>query len=127
MIIVDENTPESQRELLHGKRIRARQVGYDIGRDGMTDEAIIPLLHELDRPTFFTRDVDFFDRILCHKAYCIVYLHVGEKDIAEYVQRVLRHKELNTKGKRMGAVLRVGPSGISVWRAHGQEESHLDW
>jgi hypothetical protein len=127
MIILDENTPEGQRLLLRRKRIRARQIGYDIGRDGMTDEAIIPLLHQLDRPTFLTRDVDFFDRLLCHDSYCIVYLHVGETDIADYVRRVLRHKELNTRVKRMGTVVRTGPSGLSVWRIRKQEETHLDW
>ena len=32
MNILDENIPEDQRQLLRGWRIRARQVGHDVGR-----------------------------------------------------------------------------------------------
>lgn len=127
MIILDENTPEGQRLLLRRKRVRARQIGYDIGRDGMKDEAIIPLLHQLDRPTFFTRDKDFCARRLCHDAYCLVHLDVRDVEIAEYARRVLRHKAFNTKAKRMGAVVRAGTDGLSVWRIHETAETHLDW
>lgn len=127
MIILDENAPEGQRLWLRRRRIRARQIGYDIGRDGMKDDAIIPLLHQLDRPTFFTRDLDFYDRHLCHDAYCLVYLDVGEEKMAEYVRRVLRHQKLNAKAKRMGAVVRAAPSRLSIWRIRKQKEVHVEW
>ena len=44
MNILDENVPESQRQLLRSWRIRVSQIGDDVGRKGMKDEAIIPLL-----------------------------------------------------------------------------------
>ena len=66
MNILDENIPKPQRELLEGRGISVRQVGVNIGRKGLLDEEIIPLLQRLRHPTFFTRDSDFYDRRLCH-------------------------------------------------------------
>jgi hypothetical protein len=37
-------------------------------------EEIIPLLHSLRQPTFFTRDRGFYRPGLLHSAYCLVYL-----------------------------------------------------
>lgn len=59
MHILDENILKSQRELLEGRRIAVRQIGVNAGRKGMLDEEIIPLLQQLSRPTFFTRDDGF--------------------------------------------------------------------
>jgi hypothetical protein len=42
LIIIDENFPEAQRHLLRVWRISARQIGFEIGRDGMKDDEIIP-------------------------------------------------------------------------------------
>ena len=44
MIVIDENFPESQRQLLRGWRIPIRQIGYEVGRKGMKDDEIIALL-----------------------------------------------------------------------------------
>ena len=69
MNVLDENVPDSQRQLLRSWRIRVRQIGYEVGRQGMGDEEIIPLLHRLGSVTFFTRDLGFYDRhltCLCH-------------------------------------------------------------
>jgi hypothetical protein len=41
MIVLDENIPEDQRLLLRSWRIRAYQVGRDVGRAGIEDEQII--------------------------------------------------------------------------------------
>jgi hypothetical protein len=49
-------------------------MGYDMGRQGMKDQEIIAMLHRLRRPTFLTRDEDFYARRLCHARYCLVYL-----------------------------------------------------
>ncbi len=103
MNLLDENVPESQRALLRSWRVPVRQIGLDIGRKGMKDDEIIPLLHPLDRVTFFTLDGDFYDRRLCHEGYCLVHLDVEEEMVAEYVRRLLRHRALNSKAKRMGA------------------------
>ncbi len=62
MNILDENVPESQRQLLRSWRIRVPQIGDDVGREGMKDEAIIPLLHRIRGVTFFTRDLGFYSR-----------------------------------------------------------------
>jgi hypothetical protein len=37
MNILDENIPESQRQLLRSWRIRVRQIGYEVGRRGNSD------------------------------------------------------------------------------------------
>ncbi len=52
MNILDENVPESQRQLLRSWRIRVSQIGDDVGRKGMKDEAIIPLLHSFEVQLF---------------------------------------------------------------------------
>jgi hypothetical protein len=93
----------------------------------MKDDEIIPLLHQLDRPTFFTRDGDFYDRRLCHEGHCLVHLHVEEEMVAEFVRRLLRHRQLNTKAKRMGWVIRVAPAGLTFWRAHQEYQGQLSW
>jgi hypothetical protein len=59
MNILDENILSDQRQMLQIRRIAVHQIGDDIGRKGMQDEEIIPLLHQLTHPTFFTRDGDF--------------------------------------------------------------------
>jgi predicted nuclease of predicted toxin-antitoxin system len=92
MNLLDENVPESQRRLLRSRRVSVRQVGLDVGRKGMKDDEIISLLHQSDRLTFFTLDADFYDRRLCHAAYCLVYLDVEDELIAETIRRFLRHR-----------------------------------
>ncbi len=46
--------------------IAFRQIGSEIGRKGMQDDEIIVLLRRLGKSTFFTRDLRFYDRKLCH-------------------------------------------------------------
>ena len=64
----------------------------------MHDDEIVPLLQRERRPTFFTRDDDFYDRSLCHPRYCIAYLAVTKSEVATFVRRLLRHAALNTLG-----------------------------
>ncbi|MGR3319377.1 MAG: hypothetical protein ACUZ8O_12985 [Candidatus Anammoxibacter sp.] len=73
MIIIDENFPESQRRLLLSWRINIRQVGIEVGRKGLKDNEIIPLLLKYKNPTFFSLDFDFYDRKICHPKYCIAF------------------------------------------------------
>jgi hypothetical protein len=127
MNILDENVPEDQRSLLQAWGIPIRQIGFDIGRKGMKDEAIIPFLHELRDTTFFTRDLGFYDRKLCHPRYCLVCLAVGKDEVAVFVRRVLRHPELETKAKRMGAVVRVSHAGFSIWRQNARKQIYINW
>jgi len=80
--ILDENIIKSQRQLLKSWRIRIRQIGYEVGRRGIKDDEIIPLLLELRRATFFTRDLGFNERSLCHKRYCLVCMAVEKHEAA---------------------------------------------
>jgi hypothetical protein len=125
--VLDENIPRNQRELLLSWRVSIRQIGYDTGRKGIQDDEIIPLLHQLRRPTFFTRDSDFFDRKLCHQRYCLVYLDVDKYEAALFVRRVLRYPELDTQAKRMGAVIRVSHIGLSMYRLRTGNPTFLEW
>ena len=112
MNILDENVGQSQRDLLRKQRIAVRKIGLDIGKKGLSDNEIVVLLHSLDRPTFFTIDPDFFRPQLCHAGYCLVFLDVAGKRVAEYTRRVLKHPQLNTRAKRMGQVLRATAEGL---------------
>ena len=70
----------------------------------MKDREIVALLHELDRPTFFTFDADFCRKRLCHAGYRLVWLDLEEDDAAEFIRRTLHHPALNTRAKRMGVM-----------------------
>lgn len=128
MNVLDENIREDQRVLLRSWRIRVSQIGSDIGRKGMKDEQhILPLLQQLNRPTFFTRDLGFFDQRHCHSQYCIICLEVRQREVAAFVRRILRHKAFNTKAKRMGTIIRATTKEIRVLRAHGAREEVFRW
>lgn len=127
MNILDENIPKPQRELLEGWRITVRQIGVNIGRKGTLDEAMIPLLQGLRRPTFFTRDSDFYERNLCHPRYCLVFLSVEKSEAALFVRRLLRHPRFKSQARRMGTVIRVSHTGISFWSWHQSREQHAQW
>lgn len=127
MNVLDENISESQRQLLRSWRIRVRQIGYEVGRQGMKDEEIIPLLHHIDPVTFFTRDIGFYHRDLCHPSYCLVCLATGQYEAASFIRRFLRHPAFGTQAKRMGKVIRVTHSGIRIWQLHAEKEEELMW
>src|SRR4051794_3199982 len=100
MNVLDENVSIEQRTTLHAWGIAVRQIGYDIGRLGMADDEIISLLHQLPRSTFFSLDLDFYKRYLCHARYCLVFLDVAPSTVADYARRLLNHSDLNTLAKR---------------------------
>ncbi len=125
MNLLDENIREDQRALLQRWRIPVGQIGVDTGRKGMQDEEIIPFLHTLRDVTFFTRDLGFVDRKLCHPRYCLVCLAVGKDEVAVFVRRVLRHPELDTKAKRMGMVVRVSHVGLTLWRHNVPKATYI--
>ena len=117
MNLLDENIRDDQRQRLQEWHVAIRQIGRDVGRKGMLDDAIIPLLHTLPRPTFFTRDDGFDRQALCHTAYCLVYLAVAESEVAEFARRFLRHPAFSTFARRRGAVVRAGNAGCPASRA----------
>ena len=127
MIILDENIPKGQRQLLRGWRIRALLIGEDISRKGIQDDQIIPMLHELNRPTFFSRDLGFYRPKLCHVRYCLVCLAGSRYEAASFVRRFLRHPRFNTRAKRMSKVVRLSSAGIRFWQLHAEQESVVPW
>ena len=127
MNVLDENIPDEQREILLHRRIAVRHIGRDIGWKGMKDDEIIPFLLRLHRPTFFTRDSDFYRRTWCHARYCLVVMDVKEIEAATHVRRLLRHPDLRTWVQRMGMVIRLSPAGLTAWRLHAERELRLGW
>ena len=127
MIILDENIPESQWHLLRRWRIRALLIGRDISEKGILDDRLIGWLVKQRLPTFFTRDGGFFDRKLCHAGYCLVHLAVRPNESALFVRRCLRHPHLNTRAKRLGAVIRASSAGLQMWRLREGREFLFSW
>jgi predicted nuclease of predicted toxin-antitoxin system len=125
--LLDENFPDDQRELLQKFGVAVRQIGRDAGRYGTPDEEIFPLLHRLHGVTFLTHDRDFWDSSACHPSYCLVWLGVKQDSLAEYARRLLRHPQFDTVAKRMGQVLAVGPSGVTVFERHRPSPRKVDW
>ena len=127
MNILDENILAAQREQLRTWGISVRQIGIEVGYKGIQDADIIPLLHKLRQPTFFTRDANFYKLHLCHARYVLVYLDIEKSQSADFIRRVLRHHDFNTRTKRMGLVIRAAPSGLTVWRLHIAQEIAVGW
>jgi hypothetical protein len=128
MNVVDENIIAPERERLRAWRVHFRHLGGDIGRLGMKDrEEIVPLLHTLRQPAFFTRDHGFYRLALLHRGYCLVYLDVEVNETATYIRRFLRHTEFRTQSQRMGRVVRVRHSSVSYWEVHQRGEHALSW
>ncbi len=116
MLVLDENIRDSARRQLLEWRIRVRQIGKDLGRKGMSDEEILPFLHSLPQPTFFSRDRDFNSPKLCNPKCCFVVLKINERLVANFIRKVLEHSEFDSYAKRRGAVLEASDSQIKVWR-----------
>jgi hypothetical protein len=127
VIILDENIPDSQRQILRGWRIRVHQIGHEVGRQGIKDEQIVPLLHKLPASTFCTRDLGFYKRQLCHARYCLVCLAVGQYETASFIRRFLRHPVFRKETKRLGKVIRVTHTGIRIWKLRADEEEEQVW
>jgi hypothetical protein len=127
MNILDENILESQRQLLRSWRVHVSQIGHEIGYQGIKDDAIISLFHELKSATFFTRDLGFYRPQLCHACYCLVCLDVGQYEIASFIRRFLRYPNFNTQAKRMSCVVRVSSANLRCWKRHREKEETLNW
>lgn len=128
MNILDENIDAIAREQLRSLKVHFRHIGSDIGRSGMKDlNDVIPLLHNLRNPTFFTRDEDFYSQSLVHAGYCLVHLDVLSSQSAEYIARLLRHKSFRKNVDRIGKVIRLRRSGLSYREVNSERERRLAW
>jgi len=126
MNLLDENVRSDQRAFLRQWRIPFRQIGEEFAHSGAQDSEIIPLLLGLKKPTFFTRDFDYFRPLLAHPRYSLVWLNVRPDKVAFYVRRFLRHPHFHTHGQRLNRVVRVHVDGLEYW--HGQSGcSSIGW
>ena len=67
MNILDENLIVPEQDRLRAWRIPCQRIGGELGWKGMKDQNdVIPLLHSMRRPTFFTRDRDYYRHALLH-------------------------------------------------------------
>lgn len=128
MNILDEDISRSQCQQLAAWKIHFQKIGVGIGRAGMKDrEELLPLLHRLKRPTFFTLDHGFYHPTLLHQGYALVFLDVWDDEAAEYIRRFLRYPEFRTQSQRMGKIVRVRHSDVSYWQIHLKGERALGW
>ena len=93
----------------------------------MQDEEIIPLLRTMRRPTFVSRDRGFFEKSFAGERYCLVYCNVRVEEVALFTRRLLRHPQFKTWAQRQGRVLRVAPSGVSVWQIRVPRMNRYGW
>ncbi|MEW6206786.1 MAG: hypothetical protein AB1631_00360 [Acidobacteriota bacterium] len=128
MNVLDENIIASQRKQLESWKIHFRRIGDEVGHLGMKDmDEIIPLLHALHRPTFFTMDEDFYRPQLLHAGYCLVYLDVYPDEAAQYIRRFLRFKGFRTQAQRMGKVIRLRHTEMDYRQIGIQKEIAIHW
>jgi hypothetical protein len=111
MLVLDENLPESQCQRLRNWRMRFRIIGVEIAAWGTRDENLIPVLHRLPNPTFFSLDRDFYRPAWKHASYCLVWLNIPDNHAADFIRRFLRHPASRHR-KRMGIVARVHAEGV---------------
>ena len=92
MLVLAENISVLEREKLRAMRLRARAIGETLAAFGTDDADLIPVLHRLPSPTFFTHDSDFLRRDWWHAEYALVWLDLPEMrrrptSAASYVTR----------------------------------------
>jgi len=127
MLLLDENIPAEQRQWLLRWGIRFRRIGVDLAALGTDDENLLPVLHQLPRPTFFTLDRDFFRVTWRHRNYCLVWLDVADDLAAAFIRRFLGHPAFDTQAKRMGIVARVHKEGIVFWQLPNRLPQTVSW
>ncbi len=128
MNVLDENIVREERERLQSWKIHFRLIADDLGQRGMKDRnEIIPLLHHLRLPTFFTRDQDFYQRDLRHDGYCLVFLDVAHDEAAQHIRRFLRLASFRSRTQRMGKVIRGRRGGLSYWQVGSERQGMTSW
>jgi len=127
MLVLDENLPASQRLLLRKWRIRFRAVGVDIAVPGTQDENLIPVLHKLAQPMFFTLDRHFFRADWTHFGYGLAWLDVADYEAAEFIRRFLLLPAFDTQFKRLGVVARVTATEVRFWRKGQPRLQRIEW
>jgi len=127
MNLLDENIRQDQGEQLRKWRIKFRRFVVNVEHPGIKDSAVIPVLHRLTDPTFFTHDRDYFRRKLLRPAYCLVWLDLFDGDAASFIRAFLKHRLFGTHAQRMGVIARVHPGGIHFWKSHLRQLTKVPW
>jgi hypothetical protein len=108
VIVLDHNIPRDQVVRLRRWRIRAEQIGFDVGRPEWQDQhEVLHHLQQRKRPTFFTRDLGFYHARMRHDRRCIVVLAGAALDTATDIRRFLRHPRFRTHAQRLGVVAKT--------------------
>jgi hypothetical protein len=128
VIILDHNIPENQAQQLRLWKIHFRQIGFEVGRPEWDDQQeLLRYLHSTKQSTFFTRDVGFFRRRLCHPNYCIVVITAPVSETAAYIRRLLRNPRFRSRALRAGKVLKVSSRKILLWQGKSASLVGLAW
>jgi len=129
MLVIDENISEIEVWRLREWGVAVRQIGTEVARLSISDENILPVLHRLKRPTFFTRDGDFWKPGLRHAGYCLVFLDIPEHEgeIATAIRRFVRHPDFHTHAQRMGKVVRLHHDGVHHWALGKTAREKVAW
>jgi hypothetical protein len=125
LTLLDENMPHARQMIRFG--IALRQVGFEWGRKGMSDEEILAALRRQRRTTFLTCDQGLYRRENCHPTYCVALLAVPPADVVDYARRFLRHPRFRKFASRQGKVVRVQPTGITCWERNAPRELETAW
>jgi hypothetical protein len=117
-----------QAEQLRRRRVRFRQIGFEVGRPEWDDQQeILRFLHKTKQITFFTRDLGFFRARLRHANYCLVGLTVPVLETAHCISVLVHHPHFNTRAKRNGKVMRVSTRSIVFWQIGRQQQTAVRW
>ena len=128
LILLDHNIPQSEVQLLRRWRIHCRQVGYEVGRPEWDDaQEILRYLQRSRKITFFTRDIGFFRRRLCHKNYCIVVLTGPPTESALWIRRFLKHPEFRTQALRYRRVVKLTATALNFWQLGRDNRQKTSW
>jgi hypothetical protein len=128
MFLLDENIPKEQRFKLVRWHLPMKQIGFDAGFKGMDDrDNVLPMLHVLPKPTFFTADLGFYKTKFCHHRHCVVVLRTPSDEAAGYIRRFLKHPNFDTHKKRMGWIIEVHKTVIKGIRVGRTDEFKFAW
>jgi hypothetical protein len=127
VILLDENVPLEQADLLRGWSIRCRVIGRDVAELSIGDDDIVVLLHRLKRSTFITRDRHFFRCSLCHPNSCLVMLDALPEESAMFTRRFHRHPAFHRAADRLGIVARAHHDGIHFWQRGRAALQQIGW
>ena|SRR2546426_4087827 len=94
------------------------------------DDRIPQILRALRHPTFVTIDQGFWNRRLCHPAYCILHFPLRDDQqsrLPGLLRALWRLPEFRVRKRRMGKVARIGLKEIQYWQFRAPELQTLSW